>query len=198
MPALPVRARGRVARWSRRAAALTLGVVTALVLAELALRAALFLPGDGPARWFAAARRPDLYAHGETDEYWKLHWSFLPREQQVASGGADPLLGWAWRIEPRTYRVHEPIPRDGRRPVVLYGDSFAQCTTPPEQCFQALLDESDLRERFRLVNLGAGGYGLDQIYLAIRATIDELSEHDPIVAVEVVVGQDPDLSLIHI
>lgn len=173
------------------------GVLLALVIAELLLRCALFLPGEKPARWFAAVRQPHYFASNETDEYWKLQFLLNPERAEEASN-ADPVIGWTWQVEPRTYRVLEKPPPDGRRLVVLYGDSFAQCNTPPDQCFQAVIEESDLRDRYRMLNLGVGGYGLDQIYLLMRATIDSLKEEDPIVAIGILAENDLDRSLLSI
>jgi hypothetical protein len=188
----------RRSRWPRRVVAILAGIALALFAAELALRAALFLPGEKPARWFAAVRQPHYFANNETDEFWKLQFLFLGPEQPEEASNADPVTGWTWQVEPKTYRVLQMPPSDGRRLVVLYGDSFAQCNTPPEQCFQAVLEESDVRDRFRMLNLGVGGYGLDQVYLLIRQTIEALKKEDPIVAVGILAENDLDRSLLSI
>jgi hypothetical protein len=74
--------------------------------------------------------------------------------------------------------------------VLLYGDSFANCNTPPGQCFEDLLERSALADRYCLVNYGVGGYGIDQEYLLLQRSIDKWKELDPIVVVSFLVDDD--------
>lgn len=142
-----------------------LGIAVAIVAAELVYRALLF--GDAPAfeRW----REPGLYADAlDDDDFWKLAHRFgrldrPPREPH-------PLLGWVGAFDRATLRHHDAGHVAGRRPVLLYGDSFARCVGPVE-CFQDILnaDPRFARDHY-LLNYGVGGYGLDQIGLLLART----------------------------
>ena len=108
-----------------------------------------------------------------------------------APPGPDPLLGWTGRrIEPGTYQLRNAGPDDGRRPVLLYGASYASCVIDEEDCFHELMERSDLASRYCLFNYGVGGYGIDQIYLLLRETIDDYAGRNPIVAIAAVVDSD--------
>lgn len=61
----------------------------------------------------------------------------------------------------------------GRRPVPLYGDSFAACRPASSLCFQDILDsDAEFSEDHYLLNYGAGNYGVDQIFLLFQNSID--------------------------
>lgn len=161
----------------KRSIYLTLSFVAiclSLVSAELAFRALLF---HGPA-FMKPLRSPGLYANGQSsDDYWKLRSRF----GQPAAVCNDPLLGYRKPdILPDTYLHAKNDEIAGRTPVLLYGDSFAQCSIPPQDCFEGILnDNSQLASRYYLLNYGVGAYGLDQIYLLYQNTIDNY--HRPIV-----------------
>jgi len=178
-------------RIRRVAAALVLGSLLSAGAAELGLRFLLF--GQSPlakrlgTRW----RRAEWYADSKSeDAYWRLQDLFLDPAQRWSTPAPDPVCGWTGPIAPGTYLPTEPVDLRGRRPVLLYGDSYAMCVTPREQCFQALLEQSDLADRYCLVNYGVGGYGLDQIYLLLQQSIDRWKELDPIVVVSFLVDDD--------
>ena len=143
---------------------------------EFGLRALLF----GEAAWFAPQRRAGKYADyfGE-DDYWllqsRLDRTFEPPPQP------HPVLGWTGRFSGDSYlHGHAKWLRD-RRPVLLYGDSFAACV-PGATCFEELLDEDPhFAADLGLLNYGVGGYGLGQIRLLIQHSL-ELYE-DPFVIV---------------
>ncbi len=151
-----------------------LAVCLTLVGGELVFRALLF---HGPA-FMKPLESPGLYAESDSsDTYWKL-W--------VAFGGTpavrnDPLLGYRKHgIRPNTYLHAQASEIGSRIPVLLYGDSFAQCTVPPEDCFEGILNNnSEFSAKYYLINYGVGGYGLDQIYLLYQKTIGLY--HNPVV-----------------
>jgi hypothetical protein len=142
--------------------AIVLMLIVSLIGAETLLRLALatsLIPG---------LRDPERYFSRREDGYWYLanRWGITrPRDP------AHPLLGWVGDFDPQTYRHHDAATLRGRRPILLYGDSFSQCVRRTRRCYQQVLDED---ERFtihhRLLNYGVGGYGLDQIYLLMRAS----------------------------
>ncbi|MCB0791163.1 MAG: hypothetical protein H6595_06030 [Flavobacteriales bacterium] len=160
--------------------ALGMGLIT-LVLAELTIRWVLF--GQGKA--FSNLRRPELYARNYPDttgaifseEYWKLYTLLGGAERPPAT--PHPLLGWVGHFDRTTYAPMYAPPANGRRPVLLFGDSFAQCVEAT--CFEDILnaDSAFAREHY-LVNYGVGGYGLDQIDLLYRQVVDRY-EHPFIV-----------------
>lgn len=136
----------------------------ALFLGEMVLRWMLFSGGDG----FQNLRQPEYYADISEDAYWKLYYEFggeyQPPEQP------HPLLGWIGYFDEDTY-LHRDFKHLGkRRPVLLYGDSFAMCVDSV-QCFEDILnaDSSFTAENY-LLNYGVGGYGVGQAALLCKAT----------------------------
>ncbi len=115
----------------------------------------------------------------------------------VDAPGPDPILGWTGSaLTSGNYRHVEEDQLRGRRAVLLYGDSFAQCNTPPEQCFQTILERSELGRQYAILNYGVGGYGLDQIYLLLKHSIDGFKDQNPIVIVSLLLESDLDRSLL--
>lgn len=178
--------------WRRRLwlllASLSIGLALAGVGLELFLRACLF--GDAvPRSWarpFTGARR---YADPGEEAFWKLR--LVRRLDRLAPRpDHDPYIGWRNPYIAEDYR-HERFPELGdRRLVLLYGDSFAKCQTPPAECFQGLLEVSELGDRFALVNYGVGSYGVDQMLLLLERSIDHYVDLDPIVIVAIFVDGD--------
>lgn len=126
-------------------------------------------------------RDPSLYGSQFSNDYWKLYYAF---------GGAHkppqkphPLLGWIPVAMDRETYVHAEFNHIGhRRPVLLYGDSFAQCATPDGTCFQHFLNtDKEFSESYYFLNYGVGGYGFDQIFLLLKNSV-HLYE-DPFVVV---------------
>jgi len=185
----------------RRRARFLLRLVVVLVLSTLALELALrfLLFGDGwAARAGARLRQCHLYARpGNEDDSWKLRALFSADHGARPHEFPDPELGWIKAtIEPGTYRHAEEELLDGKRPLLVYGDSFAQCTTDRHDAFEALLERSELAERYALLNFGVGGYGVDQMYLLLRATIERYVERDPLVVVCILVDEDLDRTIL--
>ena len=168
-----------------------LGLGIALLGLELGLRFLLFSDSALARRLGAPWRKAERYAdpHGE-DAYWKLQHLFLDPTARSGVPGPDPVCGWIGWANLREQADPDPAKLRGRRPILLYGDSYARCTTSAVQCFPALLEQSDLRDRFVMINLGVGGYGVDQELLLLRTTIDRWKEFDPIVVVSFLVDDD--------
>lgn len=117
-------------------------------------------------------RDPALYARHESEDYWRLYYQF-GREMKPPKT-PHPLLGWVGDFDRQTFRHHQDGELGVRRPVLLYGDSFAQCVAETKStCFEKILnvDEEFSRDHY-LLNYGVGGYGVGQIYLLLRETID--------------------------
>jgi hypothetical protein len=110
---------------------------------------------------FNFLKEPKLYADQEWDEnYWKLArmWG------KTKAPTYDSLLGWQFKLIPKTFMHHDIEHLNGKRPVLLYGDSFANCIDSTI-CFEEYLNsDSDFSKSNYLINYGTGGYGVDQIY----------------------------------
>lgn len=143
---------------------LTVSLLIAFVIGELVFRWMLFSDSDA----FQNMRRPELYASIQHDDYWKLYYEFGGEYKPPTH--PHPLLGWVYMFDGNSYMHHEMEHVRGRRPVLLYGDSFAACVEESE-CFQDLLnrDSAFARENY-LLNYGVGGYGVGQSALLCQTT----------------------------
>ncbi len=177
-------------RMRRRMVVLLLCVLAGPVLAELGLRFLLFHPSELAAGWGADLRDARRYAVPSLeDEYWRLLWKLEPDLRKHPK--TDELTGWVkGEIEPGSYRNDAARELRGRRPILLFGASYANCLTPARSCFQGILERSDLAEEFGLVNYGVGGYGVDQTYLLMRESLDLYENSDPVVVIGVVADSD--------
>jgi hypothetical protein len=175
----------------RRTLAAGIGIAIALLGLELGLRFLLFSDSGLARRLGGSWRKAEWYAdtRGE-DAYWKLQYLFLPPEKRSGVPGFDPTCGWLGHLQPGTYEPPDLPDLRGRRPILLYGDSYARCTTAPSHCYPALLEHGRLGERYAIVNLGVGGYGLDQVLFLLRATIDRWKDLQPIVVIGFLVDDD--------
>jgi hypothetical protein len=118
-------------------------------------------------------------------------------EERTGPARYDEVVGWlSPLVEPGTYAHADEASVGERRPVLLYGDSFAACVPGTELCWQDLLERSELGETHRLLNYGVGGYGLDQIYLLFERSIDRYVDRDPIVILGILVDDDLDRSVL--
>jgi len=178
--------------------ALAAGVVLALVGGELWIRWILFHSGEDRGPLAASLRSAGRYADGNyDDDYWKLNSILLGGTALDDAPGPDPILGWTGGgITPGTYEHPFESTVGDRQLVLLYGDSFAQCNTPPSLCFQSILESSDLGRRFAMLNYGVGGFGLDQIYLMLEHSIDRFKAKNPIVIVGILVDSDLERSIL--
>ncbi len=187
--------RSRPRRLVRRLLALLVGSLVALVLVELGVRWLLFSDSALAARAGKRLRHAECVADAGTDEYWKLQWVF-DRAQLVPARPADPEIGWLGPAAPGTYAHPDEAKLAGRRPLLLFGDSYAQCNTEPGECFQALLEDSDLAREFGLLNYGVGGYGVDQELLLLRRVLPRFAAARPFVVVGVMLDDDFNRSLL--
>jgi hypothetical protein len=183
----------RAARWKARLLAAAIGFAVAALLFEVALRCVLFAHVPLVQRTFHRFRHARCYANWQNDEdYWKLAYrlgEMPPLPQQLL----HPELGWiSEAMDPTTLQHRDESEIRGRRPILLYGDSYAHCMTDNNDCFQAWLERSDLRDDYVLLNFGVCGYGLDQIDLLLTRTVDRYAAMNPIVIVGVFVDDDLD------
>jgi hypothetical protein len=175
--------------WRRRVIAFALGIVAAAVFGEGLLRFLLFSDASAARRFGQKLRVEGFYTDRQDSDWWKLQWIFQ-HEHLGETPSPDPLLGWTGPVTPGTYLAPDEGELSGRTPVLMYGDSNAQCLTQPEDCFQGLMERSDLSAKYALLNFGVGGFGLDQIQRMIAASVDRFAGRDPIVIVSFMVDDD--------
>lgn len=171
---------------------MVLAVVGGLLLTEGVMRFLVLHNSERAVRWGGHLRQAGLYADPYVDDqFWRLRWKFNPNASLDRPPRHHPRLGWHSRqIDPETFRHSETSAVGARRPVLLYGASYAACVTAPEDSFGGLLERSDLSSEFGLVNYGVGGYGIDQVYLLMRETLPLFDGDNPVVVVGSVADAD--------
>ena len=140
--------------WRKKLAFLSVSATLSLVGAELGLRWLLTQESE----LAATLRDPDRYADPLTDDdYWLLKHRWDPTYQTLRK--THPRLGWTKFADER--QLHDDAAQVGdRRPVLLYGDSFAACTRGT-RCFQDFLNEDPaFSAEHYLLNYGVGGFGV--------------------------------------
>ena len=176
---------------------MTLALVAGPLLAEGLLRWLLFSPATLARRLGERYRQAGLYvASPFTDDFAKLSWRFQPAwlhpDRPMHYG--DARTGWLKAtIDTATYRHAAEAELGSRRPVLLYGSSFAACK-PDARCFEELLDDSELGRSLCLLNYAVQGHGLDQTLLLLEHSVDLYAERSPLVVVAFVVEADLDRS----
>jgi hypothetical protein len=181
---------------TRRALRIVAVVVASLVASELCLRALLFAPMFDGTTLAERVRRPELFCGPREGD---LHWLLAARWSKEAPVGdlRDEHLGWVrGDVHAPNYDHDDRSRVAGRRPVLLYGDSYAQGNTEAVDCFQQQLELHPLGETHRILNYGVGGYGLDQAFLAMRASLDAWSAERPLVLIGILVNDDLDRALL--
>lgn len=188
----PAPRQSRLRRGARLALRLAAATLLGLLLLEGVLRFLLFSDTALAQRLGAEIRRPWLFSSRFGGrEYWKL--------AALIDGGPDvrpdfdARFGWLKpEIDPLTLRHADEPDLAGRRPVLLFGDSFGACFVEEQDCWQGLLERSALAREYRLLNYAVVGYGLDQMLLLLRATLDLYAGLRPIVVVGIMVEDDLD------
>ena len=179
---------GRARRVAVRLALLFVG---GLILPELALRFLLFSETPAVGRATVGLRNADLFAPPNSRDHWWLTNRF--RRGAGRPPVPDAELGFLNRlIEPGTYRHADEDSVGARRPLLLYGDSFAQCVTEPGECWEGLLEQSELGATHRLLNYGVGGYGLDQAVLLLERSLSRHLARAPLVVIAILIDDDLD------
>jgi len=133
------------------------------------------------------------------DQYWEMKARFTPTERLNPNESYfDPLLGWTTGPVHPLDAVHDDETcLEGRRPILLFGDSYAfGVPDVTVGTFARWTDESDLACDWRLLNYGCGGYGLDQISLLLKRAVEHQLPRRPIVIVSFLVDDDIDRCLL--
>ena len=155
---------------------LALSAGIALLAAEISIRILFF----GDSRIGAFLRYPSFYAdpYSDDDASKLQHW--------LSRGGKhswlhDRWLGWVKpKISPGSYKHADESEIGDRTPVLLYGDSWAECLAPRAECLDTVFNQDPrVKDKFSMLNYGVGSYGIDQILLLYRATVPRFT--DPVV-----------------
>lgn len=171
---------------------LALALALGLAGLEAGLRVVLFADVFDGTALATRLRRPELYSHHLCPDYWVLKVRFARERQRPREHEAlDPELGWRKKeIAAGTLAHTGEAGLAGRRPVLLFGDSFAQCVPRASACWEDLFERSEFASRYALLNYGVGGYGLDQVALLARGAVARFE--DPIVVIGILVDDDLD------
>ena len=153
------------------------------ITAEFTFRGLLFskLP------FMEGFREPGFYADWySSDDAWKLHYLFGhwsgPRHP-------DPLLGWVKPgVHIGTYDNDAAKILGSKRPVLLYGDSFAEGFDS-----QFIEDHKTFPDSCGIINYGVSGYGVDQIYLLYKNSVEQYK--NPVVIISIL-DEDVDRSFL--
>lgn len=151
-------------------------IIATLLISELVFRFILFKSGDR----FSSLKVPSYYSdHVRTDNqdyyndnYWKLNYLF---NRPMDFDYPHATLGWSGFF----YRSYEHLDEKSikqRKPVLLYGDSFAMCADSV-LCFEDILNnDSVFSANHYLLNYGVGGYGVDQISILFKGSVDRFNK----------------------
>ena len=173
--------------------ALALSSGISFLVGEAGFWALLFSQGQ----FFQKFRDPSLYADFlSDDDYGKLYYRFGGKYKPPKH--PHPLLGWVDLFEGNSYRHNATDEVGNRRPVLLYGDSFARCSGGKfgDKCYQFILNyDKSSGADFFLLNYAVGGYGFDQIFLLFKNSIDNYS--NPLVVLSLMT-QDLDRSILSV
>jgi len=154
-------------------ALLLITISISLLLAEYAFRAMIFSKN----KTFEFLQDPSIYVPPikyEEDcffeeDYWKLIYLF---NRQINVANPHPIMGWTGNYYPQSLIHFKTDQLEGRRAVLLYGDSFAMCVDEVD-CFENILNSDTIfKSSNYLLNYGVGGYGVDQIYLLFKESVD--------------------------
>ncbi|MFZ5802456.1 MAG: hypothetical protein ACOY3K_05015 [Candidatus Omnitrophota bacterium] len=166
--------------WAKNRSSLLANIHLSLTVAGLSF----FLFGELFFRLVIAADIPHfkeakLYADPfSDDDYWKLNyqWENTLQHEKVATMKSHPRLGWfqgsafSKNSQALNPKVLEQT-HSSKKKILVYGDSYIRGS---EKDIPAFLSEAlpDLE----IVNLGAGGFGTDQIFLAMQETFHLFSD----------------------
>ncbi|MFA5275613.1 MAG: SGNH/GDSL hydrolase family protein [Candidatus Omnitrophota bacterium] len=146
-------------------------------------------------------RNPWLYASWyDDDDFWKLYYKFKGEFKPPPSVAIHPLLGWS----------QEPIDTDNplglrkenleffsssKKQILFYGDSFVDGVVSSQDYQIPRYIAKRLNDAV-VIDLGCGGYGLDQMYLLFKLTHEK--SHNPLVIFGILVEDDLDRSILSV
>jgi len=125
-----------------------------VLLAEGAPRWRLFSDWAPAVRLGHGLRNPEHYLPKESlEDFEKLRVRMIPSGERWCPGLPHPELGWVRRnLDPASLRHPDEAQLRGRRPVLLYGSSFATNDDPDAPSYEALVEGTELGQRFFVLN----------------------------------------------
>jgi len=165
----------KVKKRSANISLILISIIISLVLVEVVFRMMIFSDNDV----FKPLQKPGDYADFFSEDlYWKLYYRWDGKFEPPSCVHEE--LGWI-RDFSRYSLVHWDMKHyQSKRPVLLYGDSYAACSRPTAICFEEILNiDPDFSNENHLYNYGVGGYGLDQIYMLFDKTVGKYE--DPLI-----------------
>jgi hypothetical protein len=185
-------------RLGRRELVLGASLVLSLLLCELALRLVLFHDVPALSGLARELRQPGFYADSRREDlYWELQRIWTAPGQRKPFGRLAQRTGWTSpRIDPVTLVSQDEVLVGERRPVLVYGGSFAACVTPPEEAWQGLLERSPEGPTHAIVNYAVSGFGPDQALSMLEATIERFAGRNPLVVLGICLDEDTDRVLL--
>ena len=193
------RSEGGSSRRVRHLCVALCAAAAAFAAIELAWRHVLFAERPVAAGLAKRLRVPSLYAAPARDDlYWQLD-ALWPKERLLdrAWPWPQPPYGWVKRtVEPETLAHADEAALGERRPVLLFGDSFANCVTPPAACFEGLFERCPESSELALLNYGTSGYGTDQSFMLLRAVLARHAQRDPVVVFSFLLDDDLDRAML--
>ena len=124
-----------------------ISVFITLFIGEVIYRKLLFSKGDS----FKNLKDPKLYANQEWDDnYWKLAqiWGISKPPNP------NPLLGWGYEFWENSLIYPDMNSLNKKRPVLIYGDSFANCIDST-QCYEEYLNNDSMFSKNNFVSFVA-------------------------------------------
>lgn len=155
---------------------LFLSLFICFVVAEIGWRFIIFSDSE----IFKNQQQAFLYADPYSeDDYWKLQFNLVTKKdtsptiiKHRTTLCKQNKIYYTRYILLDNYKHVNFTNVNNKRPVLLYGDSFAACYSKND-CFEHILnnDEAFSKKNY-LLNYGVGEYGLDQIYLLFKNSVD--------------------------
>jgi hypothetical protein len=128
---------------------------------------------------FKNQKQASLYADPlSEDDYWKLRYTWVTKneiaERRKHRGPEKSNLNTKfftrYILRDKYIHINSKYVKN-KRPVLLYGDSFAACYSQ-DSCFEHILNNDEtFSKKHYLLNYGVGGYGLDQIFLLFKNSV---------------------------
>ncbi len=177
----------------RRVLAISLVALVSIALFEVALRCAMF----SGAAWGDKFRRPWLYCDVRNEPlYFQLHQLWNHEPGPMPEGFRHPSVGWLSEgIDPKTLELPGKDELGGRRPVLLFGDSYTKCMTDTANCFEGWMERSEENANYKIFNYGVRAYGIDQIATLSRLVIERWRSLNPIVVIGIYLDDDFDRAI---
>ena len=184
--------------WRKRLLVLAFAAFGALVAGELCLRAIVLTSLGTKFRFLGRICDQSAWGdHQRDDLYWVTYALGGNKEERLDTGGYHPILGWSTHtFDQASLRHVDEAQIGGRRPILMYGDSYTQCNTSPGECWQSLLQGSVLSPHAALLNYGVGGYGADQVLLLMQQTVDLYADQNPLLLVALMIDDDFDRAVL--